>query len=81
MAQKTPGGRTLTVPRLVSIKGCGTLVCSTYAEIADAVDRSFDVPKDRPLPIQAAFESLAADARQGPSDESGPSGTALGTGA
>ena len=57
------------MPRLVFIKGCGPMVCSTYGEITAAIDRAFTAPNDRPVPMGAAFASLAAESNPSPLPE------------
>ena len=52
------------MPQLVTIEGCGAMVCSTYDEMAAVIDRAYAVEEDQPLTIGRAFGSLAAQAAQ-----------------
>ena len=54
------------MPRLVVIKGCGPMVCSTYAEMTAEVDRAFASPPARAFPTAEIFASLAAGVKPVP---------------
>ena len=45
--------------KLVAIKGCGPMVCSSYREFTAAIDRAYAGPKDRPLEWRGVLASLA----------------------
>ena len=51
------------MPQLVTIAGCGPMVCSSYEEMTAAIDRIYAVPEDQPLAVGEAFAGLAAHAR------------------
>jgi len=48
--------------RVVLIPGCGPMACSTYEEVAAAIDRAYAIPPDQPLPIARVFAELAEGA-------------------
>ena len=45
------------MPRLIFIKGCGLMACSSYAEITAAIDRAYEAPAGEPLPLDQVFAS------------------------
>jgi hypothetical protein len=50
------------MPQAIFIKGCGRMVCSSYAEVTAAMDQAYAVPPDQPLPVDQIFASLAREA-------------------
>lgn len=48
--------------RVVLIPGCGPMACSTYVEVAAAIDRAYASPPDQPLPLARVFAELAEGA-------------------
>ena len=50
------------MPRIATIEGCGTMVCSTYDEMNAVIDRAYAVAEDQPLSIDKAFATLATQA-------------------
>jgi hypothetical protein len=44
---------------LITINGCGPMVCSSYRELTTAIDRAYAGPKDQPLQWNGILASLA----------------------
>ena len=50
------------------------MACSSYAEVAAAMDRAYAVPSDQPLPADQVFAALAREAsREAPTHPNHPS--------
>ena len=49
------------MPQVVSIPGCGPMVCSNYEEMTAAIDTMYAVAEDQPLAPDRAFGALAAE--------------------
>lgn len=45
--------------KLVQIPGCGSMVCSTFGEIAAVIDRAYSGPANRPLRWRGIAAQLA----------------------
>ena len=52
------------MPQVVSIPGCGPMVCSDYEEMAAAIDSLYAVAEDQPLATDRALGALAAEANR-----------------
>jgi hypothetical protein len=50
------------MPRTLFIKGCGQMVCSTYAEMTAEIDRAYAAPPGRPITLREISSGLLVQA-------------------